>query len=278
MRKRGNEKPGLEQTRPPRLIVPDLAAHRGSSEEIPLRNEERDHVRTRRLRDGDDVIVLDGKGARARAQVARRGAAVVLRSFEESPDLLSPFSSGFCSSLPGEPGLRVTVLLACAEPARVEWAVEKGTECGAAEFVLLDCERSQRAHVAALRARLPRLSRIAAEAVKQCDRTIVPAVVGPEEIGRVLRREERRGDAPLPILLADPSGSPLAETMSSPLVSSSPGRGLAIAIGPEGGFTPAEISLFEEFGARRVSLGPRILRLETAVVAALAVLVGDRGR
>ncbi len=138
--------------------------------------------------------------------------------------------------------------------------------------------RSQRAHVAALRARLPRLSRIAAEAAKQCDRTIVPEIEGPEEIGTFLRREEERGDARLPLLLADPSGAPLARTISSPSVSASLARGLVLAIGPEGGFTPAELSSFEESGALRFSLGPRILRLETAVVAALTVLVGGADR
>lgn len=278
MKKTTPEVPLGRAPRPPRVLVPELAAQRDPSGEILLRKEERDHVRSRRLRDGEDVIVLDGKGARGLARLAHNGTAVVLSSFEarpvvspSSPDSLSslPFSS-----LPGEPSLRVTVLLACAEPARVEWAVEKGTECGAAAFVLLDAARSQRAHVAALRARLARLSRIAAEATKQCDRTIVPEIAGPEEIRDFLLREEHRKDSRRPLLLADPSGVPLAGAIASPSVSSALARGLAIAIGPEGGFTPAEISSFEESGALRISLGSRILRLETAVVAALTLLVG----
>jgi 16S rRNA (uracil1498-N3)-methyltransferase len=158
----------------------------------------------------------------------------------------------------------------------VEWAVEKGTECGAAGFVLLSAAHSQRAHVAALRTRLPRLSRIAAEATKQCDRTIIPGIQGPEEIEDFLRMEERHGDARPSLLLADPRGAPLSRQVLSLSSSSFPSRGVAVAIGPEGGFTPAEISLFEESGAFRVSLGSRLLRLETAVVAALVLLV-DRG-
>lgn len=250
------------------MLVPDLAAYRGSSGEILLGKEETAHVRSRRLRDGDEVIALDGKGARARARVTRRGTAVVLHTFEENSGLLSPSSSAFFASLPGEPGLRVTVLLACAEPARIEWAVEKGTECGAAAFALLAAGRSQRAHVAALRARLSRLSRIAAEAAKQCDRTFVPTVEGPEDAGGFLRKWKGR------ILLAAPD-APLLDRKAAVEVGDRP---VALAIGPEGGFDPSEVLLFEESGAVLFSLGPRILRLETAVVAALTLLVGGPDR
>ncbi|MGZ5429596.1 MAG: hypothetical protein ACXWFS_11350, partial [Thermoanaerobaculia bacterium] len=94
--------------RSPRVLVPELAARRGSSEEILLRKEERDHVRSRRLRDGTEVVVLDGKGLRARGKLTRSGTAVAHLSFEESSCL-----SSLLSLLPGEPGNRVTVLLAC---------------------------------------------------------------------------------------------------------------------------------------------------------------------
>lgn len=255
--------PTADEKRPPRVLVPDLAAHR-DREEISLNDEESAHLRARRLVDGDEVLLLDGKGARARARVSRRGAAVADLTFEGNSGLVSPSSAAFFSSLPGEPALRVTVLLGCAEPARVDWAVEKGTECGAAAFVLLEAARSQRAHVAALRARLARLSRIAAEAAKQSDRTIVPTVEGPENAGDFLRRWKDR------LLLAQP-GAPLLPRSGA----ARSGR-VALAIGPEGGFDPSEVLLFEESGSRSFSLGPRILRLETAVVVALARLVGGR--
>ncbi|MGZ5428633.1 MAG: RsmE family RNA methyltransferase [Thermoanaerobaculia bacterium] len=250
---------------PPRVLVPDLAEQRGATEEeekekeILLRKEERDHVRSRRLRDGDEVVVIDGKGARARAVLARGGSAIALLP---SKKIFSSSSSPL--SLPGEPANRVTVLLACAEPARVEWAIEKGTECGAAGFVLLDAERSQRAHVAALAKRIPRLIRIAEESTKQCNRTLVPFVKGPERLEDSLRR--RRGEGAL--FVADPRGVPITSFVAS----ASPGA-MTLAIGPEGGFASAEIFLFKENLSLFLSLGPRILRLETAVVAALARLV-----
>ncbi|MBK9063119.1 MAG: 16S rRNA (uracil(1498)-N(3))-methyltransferase [Acidobacteria bacterium] len=245
--------------RPPRVLVPDLAEHLARPEEhqkISLKVEEREHVRSRRLRDGDEVVAVDGKGARAGAVLVGGGTAIALLP---SKKIFSSSSSSSSSPLPGEPANRVVVALACAEPARIEWAIEKGTECGAAGFVLLDAERSQRAHVAALAKRIPRLVRIAEEATKQCDRTLVPFVEGPRSTGDFLGRV--RGER---VLVADAGGAAL----------SGPFDGAAIvAIGPEGGFAPPEISLFEENSSLFFSLGPRILRLETAVVVALARLV-----
>ncbi len=239
--------------RPPRVLVPELAELIEISEEngeISLKVEERDHVRSRRLKDGDEVVAIDGKGARAAARLLRGGAAIALLPSKKIS--ISPF--------PGEPANRVVVALACAEPARIEWAIEKGTECGAAGFVLLDAERSQRAHAAALAKRIPRLVRIAEEATKQCDRTLVPFVEGPRSTEDFLRRG--RGDGKL--FVADPTGAPSASVV--------PGASV-VAIGPEGGFAPAEIALFKANHSLFFSLGPRILRLETAVVVALARLV-----
>jgi RsmE family RNA methyltransferase len=270
-------------SRPPRVYVPDLAEHRGSFEEnvILLGREERDHVRSRRLRDSDEVIALDGKGARVRARLVRGGAAIaLLPSKEVRSSSFSSFSSAL-DLLPGESANRVTVALACAEPTRIEWAIEKGTECGAAGFALLACERSQKAHVAALSspARLERLRRIAIEAVKQCDRTIVPFVEGPKSTEEFLRRLGRET-----LIVLDPTGvaiedGPVSSRRTRVLSEQSeftregegapagrdrqgPGpllgaEATVIAIGPEGGFTHSEI----------------VLRLETAVVVALARLV-----
>lgn len=254
-------------SQPPRVLVPDLAEHLDSpeenrGEEILLRKEEREHVRSRRLRDGDEVVALDGKGARARARLVRGGTAIALLPSKKisSSSSSSRFSSSTPSPLPGEPANRVVVALACAEPARVEWAVEKGTECGAAGFVLLDAARSQRAHVAALSKRIPRLVRIAEEATKQCDRTIVPFVEGPKSTEEFLRSGRGEGQ----LFVADPGGVPIASFVFGETM---------IAIGPEGGFTPSERFLFKENLFLFLSLGPRILRLETAVVAALTHLV-----
>ncbi|MBK6404311.1 MAG: RNA methyltransferase [Holophagales bacterium] len=98
----------------------------------------------------------------------------------------------------------MTVLLGVGELARVEWAVEKGTECGAARFVLVVAARSQGPHVAAAAAKLDRLRRIAAEAVKQCDRTVVPQILAPQSLAAAL------GLCDGPIFVARPGAPRLA--------------------------------------------------------------------
>jgi 16S rRNA (uracil1498-N3)-methyltransferase len=230
---------------PPRVIVPGAVLAAG--ERVPLPDAESRHLKVSRVVPGAEVVLLDGDGGRAGAVLSAGGREVVV--------------SG---PLPprGEPVRRVTVLLGVGEPARVEWAVEKGTECGAAAFVLVAAARSQRAHVAAAGARLERLARIAAEAVKQCDRTVVPRVAGPVTLPAALSRVRGR------LLVARPGAPP-------PRPRAFPEGDLAVAIGPEGGFDAAEELLLDGAGALPFGLGRRILRLETAVVAALARLVDD---
>jgi 16S rRNA (uracil1498-N3)-methyltransferase len=196
---------------------------------------------------GAEVVLLDGIGGRAAAVLSGDGRRSVVTK-----------------RLParGEPSRRVTVLLGIGELARVEWAVEKGTECGAAGFVLIAAARSQRAHVAAALAKLERLRRIAAEAAKQCDRTVVPGVRAPQPLAGGL------GPCRGAILVARPG----APRLSAQAV---PGGDVAVAVGPEGGFDAGEERLLDESGAVPFGLGSRVLRLETAVVAALARLVDD---
>lgn len=228
-----------------RVIVPGAALSPGVPVALP-RAEAR-HLRVARVAPGAELVLLDGRGARAGAVLSAGGGEAVVTH-------LLPAA--------GEPLRRVTVLLGVGEPARVEWAVEKGTECGAAGFVLVAAARSQRAHVAAAGARLERLGRIAAEAVKQCGRTVVPPVAGPVTLAGALegargRLVVARPGAPVP----GPSGIPDGE--------------LSVAVGPEGGFDAPEELLLDGAGALAVGLGGRVLRLETAVVAALVRLVVD---
>jgi 16S rRNA (uracil1498-N3)-methyltransferase len=211
-----------------------------------LPDAEARHLRVSRVGPGEDVVLLDGSGARAQACLSTDGREAVVTG-------LLPAR--------GEPARRVTVLLGVGELARVEWAVEKGTECGAARFVLVAAARSQRAHVAASSAKLERLRRIAAEAAKQSDRSVVPSVLAPQSLAVAL------GSCTGILFVARPGAPRLAAGASGPDV--------AVAVGPEGGFDAAEERLLDEAGAVPFGLGGRILRLETAVVAALVRLVDD---
>lgn len=229
----------------PRVIVPGIVLEAGARVLLP--ETETRHLRVSRVGPGAEVVLLDGLGTRAAATLDASGREAVVREL-----------------LPqrGEPRSEVTVLLGVGELPRVEWAVEKGTECGAASFVLVSAVRSQRAHVAAAGSRLARLRRIAAEAAKQCDRTCVPGIRGPVPLAEAL------AGVPGRLLVARPGAPPLRRETAR--------NGPAtVAIGPEGGFGPAEESLLDGAGAVPFGLGPRVLRLETAVVATLARLVDD---
>lgn len=234
---------------PPRVLVPGARLQTG--ERVVLPDAEARHLRVSRVSAGGKVILLDGSGVRAEALLSANGRDAIVSG-------LAPVC--------GEPLRRVTVLLGVGELARVEWAVEKGTECGAARFALVAAVRSQRAHVAAAAAKLDRLHRIAAEAVKQCDRTVVPEILAPQSLAAAL------GLCCGPLFVARPGAPRLAAGTRGFTAD------IAVAVGPEGGFDAAEERLFDEAGAVPFSLGGRILRLETAVVAALVLLVDDDAR
>lgn len=229
---------------PPRALVPGVRLKAG--ERVVLPDAEARHLKVSRVRPGGEIVLLDGAGVRAEAHLSADGREAVVQGLVPAR---------------GEPLRRVTVLLGVGEPARVEWALEKGTECGAARFVLVAAARSQGPHVAAAASKLDRLRRIAAEAVKQCDRSVVPEILAPQ---------------PLPSALGLCAGTLfVARPGASRLASGAGGLDAAVAIGPEGGFDAAEERLLDQAGAVPFSLGGRILRLETAVVAALVRLVDD---
>jgi 16S rRNA (uracil1498-N3)-methyltransferase len=131
---------------------------------------------------------------------------------------------------------------------RLEWLVQKCTEVGVARLVLVDAERSVvRWDPDRAAKQLDRLRRIAAEAAMQSRRTWLPEVVGPRPAAEVLP------DA----AVAEPGGRPVAA------------RDSCIAVGPEGGWSAAEVARAGD----RVSLGPNVLRVETAAVVAVTLMV-----
>jgi 16S rRNA (uracil1498-N3)-methyltransferase len=156
----------------------------------------------------------------------------------------------------------VWLAFAPVKRAQTDWLVEKATELGAARLAPVITQRT-----IAERVRLDRLESIAIEAAEQCGRTRVPKIVEPVQ----LRRLVEELDPARHLYFADESGGgALTETFRQ-------GPAL-ILVGPEGGFTTEERGLVRGAGASAISLGPRILRAETAALAALSAymaLVGD---
>jgi 16S rRNA (uracil1498-N3)-methyltransferase len=159
---------------------------------------------------------------------------------------------------------RVALLLAVVKFDSFEWALEKATELGVSAIVPLQAARSEKALVAAAAKRAERWKKLLLEASQQSRRVRLPqlsAAARPETAFR--EREE-----PLRLLLSERSeAAPLRAALAG-----SKKTAVALAIGPEGGWTDQEIAAAEGAGFAQVSLGKLILRTETAVVAGLASL------
>lgn len=147
--------------------------------------------------------------------------------------------------------------LALIQSQRFDWAVEKAVELGASALMPLVTERTKSGEARPGQGKQDRWMRLAEEARKQCGRStpleIFPPLTLPELVAQ-----------PGPGVFLHPTGAP-----------PSPGPELAsplIAIGPEGGFSPSEIEFLTQAGFKPWSLGPIILRAETAALAALAVI------
>jgi 16S rRNA (uracil1498-N3)-methyltransferase len=168
------------------------------------------------------------------------------------------------SELPaGPPAPAVTLYLALIKFDRFEWAVEKATELGVTRIVPVAAARSERGLFEGGQKRAERWRRIGHEASEQSRRLRVPEIDAPVKLGRVLR------DASTHRFWCDERpGAPALVEAFHPAA----GDSTALLIGPEGGWTDLEREEFAGAGWRGVSLGPLVLRAETAVCSALAVI------
>ena len=163
------------------------------------------------------------------------------------------------------PQSETTVVLAIFKFDRFEWAVEKCTELGAARIVPMIARRTD-AHLAhAALKRVERWRRIAHEAAQQSRRVAPPEISEPVRIKDALRLE-----ATTRVILAE------TERQASLKDFFLQDGSVALAIGPEGGWTEDELKMFADAGWSSASLGSTILRAETAAIAALAIAQSAR--
>ncbi len=167
--------------------------------------------------------------------------------------------------LPGEPPrLRQVLLLAIVKFDRFEWALEKATELGVAEIVPLAAARSEKPLLAAATKRAARWKKILLGSAQQSRRLQPPLLHAP-----VRPREAfRQAEAVVKILLSERPG---VLSLRAALGEKG-GASVALAVGPEGGWTEEEFAAAREAAFGEVSLGTGVLRTETAVTAALASL------
>lgn len=164
---------------------------------------------------------------------------------------------------------QLTLLFAPLKRTTTDWLVEKATELGATHLQPVFTQRTVAETV-----RLDRLVSIAREAAEQCERLDVPTIAAPARLDQVISRWPETA----PLFMADETQDARATPMLAALDKAGSGPH-AVLIGPEGGFTPAERTYLHQVpGLVPVSLGPFILRAETAAAAALALMVAHRDR
>lgn len=174
----------------------------------------------------------------------------------------------------GEPKVAISLMQGMAKGEKMETVIQHGTEIGITEFVPVATSRAVvKLDPKKAAERVERWQRIAREAAEQSRRGAVPQVAPvaswKEAVARV-------GEFDLALVPWEEGGEPLRQVLAD----APQARSVAVFIGPEGGLSPEEVALAREKGARAVTLGPRILRTETAgLVAAAAILyaLGDLG-
>ena len=225
---------------------PGLAAVTGQSA--------RHLARVLRVRAGDRLPLCDGQGFLYDAAVT----AVSPERVELAP------GPGRLSA--AEPSTRVTLFAACPKQDKLELVLQKAVELGAVRIVPF----FSRFCVAAPKneqAKQQRRARIAREAAEQAGRAVIPAVEEAVSFDALCARlAANEFDAAL--LCYEKGGAPLRQ-LAPPLA----GKRVALITGAEGGFAPDEAEALAAAGAKLVGLGPRILRCETAPIAALAALL-----
>ncbi|MEO0325339.1 MAG: RsmE family RNA methyltransferase [Myxococcota bacterium] len=202
------------------------------------------HLRVLRLGPGDALLLFDGRGGLAEARLEAGGTARVKRRFRAEPD--APL--GLVMGMP--------------KGKKAGDVVRQATEIGATEIVFFQGARSVATPDAARAAkRRARWATLATEAARQAERAWTPAVRGPVVLDEALAA---RGAAP---------GFVCGARQDGPRRPSARGW---VAVGPEGGLSAEELRAFRDAGWTPLSLGPTVLRAETAAVAALALLAAAR--
>jgi 16S rRNA (uracil1498-N3)-methyltransferase len=162
------------------------------------------------------------------------------------------------------PTVDLRLLLSVVKFDSFEWALEKATELGVATIVPMAVERSGKALLSAAKKRSERWQKLLVEASQQSRRVRVPALE-PLRLPDDAFLDQRPG---LRLLLSERSDAPLLRAALSGV----PVKSATVAVGPEGGWTDRELELARQAGFQQVSLGKLVLRAETAVVAALAIV------
>lgn len=211
------------------------------------------HIRRAlRMREGESLTLCDGCGTDYQCHITGfAGDAVQLCVDEVSPNRT-------------EPTARVTLYMGLPKADKLEWVIQKAVELGVAAVVPVATSRSiVKLDAKDAAKKQERWQRIAAEAAGQSGRGVIPVVEAPIPFQKALSRWEEE----TLLTFYEGGGENLAALVNED------SRELSVFVGPEGGIAPEELAAMQAAGAHVATLGPRILRCETAPVAALAVIM-----
>ncbi len=221
--------------------------------------------RVLRLRPGERVILLDGQGMEAEVELAGVSrAAVAGRVLERRPCL-------------GEPRARLVLCQGLLKPDKFEWVLQKGTELGVSAFVPVLSRRGVPGLEEISPARMERWRAILREAAEQCRRGLIPALGQVQPLASVLASLPGEALAFMP--WEGCSGPSLRGALRAALANAAfaTAQPVYLFIGPRDGLLAEEVQQAERYGVQAVTLGRRILRAETAALAAATITLAELG-
>ena len=228
--------------------------------EIVLRGEDAHHVaRSLRMAVGDELTVCDREGVEYLCRILR---------FEEDREVFAEILQK--RETGNEPPCRIRLFQALPKGDKLDTVIQKAVECGALEIVPFESERCVvRLKPEAEERKTERRQKIAAEAAKQCGRSVLPTVHETVSFSEMLSMAL---ESQLCLFCYEGEGTePLGRVLRKSLAECE-APSVSVIIGSEGGFSPAEAQRAEAAGMRMVGLGNRILRTETASIFVLACL------
>jgi 16S rRNA (uracil1498-N3)-methyltransferase len=237
-----------------------IAPENWQPDALALTGSEAHHCRNvLRLDPGDKVVLFDGRGRELTAEITSAGAAQIeLRKLHESQT----------------PPLRCRITLGQAIPKgkNMDLIVQKAVEIGAAEIAPLLSDRTVvRLDEESAASKQAKWQTVAIEAAKQCGQNWLPQVCVPQTLAQFFQ-DHRRFDLQLIGSLQSDALHLKKILAEYPAEHGDRPRNVLMLVGPEGDFTPAELSLARSQGCRPITLGPVVLRVETAAIYCLSVL------
>jgi len=240
----------------PRIYHPETLV---AGESVILNSAATTHVgKSLRLVENDELCLFNGDGFDYRARIihSKRNKIVVVIAERLQPITESP--------------LAITLLQGICRNPRMDILIQKSTELGVHRIIPVSCQRSL-VRIGTNRAarKITHWQNVAISACEQCGRARIPAIALPCDPAAAFAQHLPEN---VTRLLLDPAGN---DSMETELLADRP---VALFVGPEGGLTNAEITVAADAGFKRIRMGPRVLRTETAPITALSIiqfLVGD---